>query len=92
MDLNLDKYDEKLIEAYELGYNRISGLKDHIMKITYAEIKNTYKSVVKGREDLILAGALILLNIMRLLKLANIKVSTRGIRYGVIINEINQYR
>ena len=92
MDLNLDKYDEKLIEAYELGYNKISRLKDHIMKITYAEIKNTYKSVVKGREDLILAGALILLNIMRLLKLDNIKVSTRGIRYGVIINEITQYR
>ena len=52
----------------------------------------TYKTVVKGREDLILAGALILLNIMRLLKLDNIKVSTRGIRYGVIINEITQYR
>ena len=92
MDLNLSKYDEKLIEGYELNYNKISGLKDHIKGITSVEIKNSYKAVVKGREDLILAGALILLKIMELIKLDNVKVSTRGIRYGAIIKEIRKYQ
>jgi exopolyphosphatase/guanosine-5'-triphosphate,3'-diphosphate pyrophosphatase len=92
MELNLNKFDEKLIEGYELSYAKLHKIVNAIQKITSDEIKNTYKSVVKGREDLILAGAIILLKIMKIIKVNNIRVSTKGIRYGAIIKEITSYK
>jgi exopolyphosphatase/guanosine-5'-triphosphate,3'-diphosphate pyrophosphatase len=88
MDLNLGKYDEKLIEGHKLSYNKIAEIVNLIQNLTFTAIRNTYKSVVKGREDLILAGSIILLKIMELTKVDYIRVSTKGIRYGAIIKEI----
>ena len=88
MSLNIDKYDESLIEGFALGYAEISNIKRKISSLSSLEILNNYSSVVKGREDLILAGSIILLKIMKLLKIDNVRVSTRGIRYGAIIREI----
>ena len=45
---------------------------------------------MRGREDIILAGSLILLKIMELLNLPDVKVSSRGIRYGAIVNYMNE--
>ena len=41
---------------------------------------------MEGREDIILGGSVILLNIMKLLELPEVIVSGRGIRYGAIIH------
>jgi exopolyphosphatase / guanosine-5'-triphosphate,3'-diphosphate pyrophosphatase len=90
MELNLNNYNEKLIEGYELSIIKIKNIVNTIQKITSNEIKNTYKSVVKGREDLILSGAIILLKIMEIINVNNTIVSTKGIRYGAIIKEINR--
>jgi exopolyphosphatase / guanosine-5'-triphosphate,3'-diphosphate pyrophosphatase len=90
MELNLNNYDEKLIENYALSYNKINKIVNTIQKITYDEIKNTYRSVVKGREDIILAGGIILLKIMELIKVDSIRVNTKGIRYGAIIKEFTK--
>jgi exopolyphosphatase/pppGpp-phosphohydrolase len=40
---------------------------------------------MKGREDIILAGAIILSEIMSFFKTDKLIVSSRGIRYGAII-------
>ena len=88
MSLNIGKYDENLIEGLVLKYAEISKIKRNISSLSNLEILKNYSSVVKGREDLILAGSIILLKTMKLLKIDDIKVSTRGIRYGAILKEI----
>jgi exopolyphosphatase/pppGpp-phosphohydrolase len=41
---------------------------------------------MQGREDIILGGSIILLNIMESLNLSEVIISSRGIRYGAIVS------
>ena len=91
MDLNIEEYNEELVEGHNLTFDKIYQIKKHIKKLSSIEILNSYKSVAKGREDLILAGGIILLKIMELINLDYIRVSTKGIRYGTIIKEFVLY-
>ena len=86
--LNLPEYDEDILEGHILKGNEIKDLISELKKLNNQEILKKFKSVVKGREDVILSGAIILLFIMKLLKIDNILVSTKGIRYGVICKEL----
>ena len=45
---------------------------------------------MRGREDIILGGSIILLNIMTLLNLSDVIVSSRGIRYGAIVSFLKE--
>ncbi len=91
MALNLEIYDEGKIEGHILGSNDIKKLESELSIMSNNEIAKNYKSVVKGREDLILAGCIILLKIMELKNISNIIVSTKGIRYGAIIKEFMRF-
>jgi exopolyphosphatase/pppGpp-phosphohydrolase len=55
-----------------------------ILSLSSLEIKQKYGSLVEGREDLILIGTIILEELMNILSLAKIFVSTKGLRYGAI--------
>ena len=88
MSLEIEKYNEDLIEGHILKYEEIFRIKEKIKNLPNQEILRSYKSMVKGREDLILAGSIILLKIMKLTNLSYIRVSTKGNRYGAIIKEI----
>ena len=48
------------------------------------DIKDKYKSIVSGREDVLLAGTIILYKLMEILEVESVKVSTKGIRYGAV--------
>lgn len=80
----LTTYDEELIEGETLLKNDIEYFVDKLSLLGPQEIKNKFSSVVAGREDLILAGAILLLEIMEYLKADQIKVSSKGVRYGAI--------
>jgi exopolyphosphatase/guanosine-5'-triphosphate,3'-diphosphate pyrophosphatase len=86
--LNLTGYDEDLLEGHILNYKEIENLILELSVLEESEILQKYLSVVKGREDVILSGAIILLYIMNLLKMDEVIVSTKGIRYGAIIKEL----
>jgi exopolyphosphatase/guanosine-5'-triphosphate,3'-diphosphate pyrophosphatase len=88
MNLNIKNYDEELIEGHILKFNEIYNIKDDIRRLSSSELLKSYNLVVKGREDLILAGSIILLKIMDLLEIDKVRVSTKGIRYGAILKEI----
>jgi exopolyphosphatase / guanosine-5'-triphosphate,3'-diphosphate pyrophosphatase len=92
IDLSLDRYDEELIEGHCLMYDNILRIRLNIQQLTSYQIKRSYKSMVNGREDLMLAGTCILLKIMELTKIDKVRVSTKGIRYGAIIKEIIDYK
>lgn len=92
MSKGLNEYDDSAVEGSSLSREELSNLIGKISLLSSTQIKKNYGNVMRGREDIILAGAYILLNIMRLLNLPEVLVSSRGIRYGVIVNYINEIK
>jgi exopolyphosphatase/guanosine-5'-triphosphate,3'-diphosphate pyrophosphatase len=78
-----DKVDNSLITIGE-----IENIIKDLMQLNPAEILNKYGSVMRGREDIIFAGAFILYQFIKYFGIKNVIVSTRGIRYGAIIKYI----
>ena len=82
--LQLPEFDE-IIEGTNLTSGDIMDfISDYSGKPEYYQ-KN-FSKVLNGREDLIVPGALILQRIMTNLGIDGIRVSTRGIRHGAIVN------
>ena len=50
------------------------------------EVLKKYGKIVDGREDILLAGTLILYGIMQKLKLSEVIVSSKGLRYGAVVD------
>lgn len=86
----LKEYDEFVVEGSYLMKSDLVELTNELSKFSSTQIKETYGNVVKGREDIILAGSCILLKIMELLNLSKVIVSSHGIRYGAIVSFINE--
>jgi exopolyphosphatase / guanosine-5'-triphosphate,3'-diphosphate pyrophosphatase len=84
MKKNLDDFDEQKVEGTILTKENLEKMITEMEELKPAGILKKYTSVVKGREDLILSGSHILLNIMMILKLPDIIVSTKGLRYGLV--------
>ncbi len=87
--LNLHEYNEDLIEGSELTSKEINNLIEILSRLSTEEILSRFKVVVKGREDILLAGTIILHKIIDLLNIDKVIVSTKGIRYGAIRNYLN---
>ena len=51
------------------------------------EILTEYGRILSGREDIITGGAIILAEIVSMVKVNSLLISSRGIRYGAIISE-----
>jgi exopolyphosphatase/guanosine-5'-triphosphate,3'-diphosphate pyrophosphatase len=85
----LKEYNEEAIEGSSLTIRDLTDLIGELSQLTSEEIKNKYDKVVTGREDVLLAGTIILKHILQSLNLVEVKVSTKGIRYGAIINYLN---
>ncbi len=86
--LNLPIYDEDKLEDSILKCDEIKILLEELSRLSELEILDNFRSVVKGREDVILSGTIILFYIMNLLKIDEVIVSTKGIRYGAIYKEL----
>lgn len=86
--MNLSKFDEELIEGSTINFSELSVLTDKLKLLTPEQILSDFKEVVKGREDVLLSGSCILLYLCGILRIDEVIVSTRGIRYGAIVNFI----
>lgn len=82
-------FDEEKIENSKLKRTDIKYLFDKLRILSANEILNTYKSIVNGRQDVLISGSIILFQIMEILNLDEVIVSTKGIRYGAIVEYIN---
>ena len=82
---NLKHYDEEKVEGSVLSLDDIITILEKMKKLTPKEIKTEFGEVVAGREDIILAGTLILVHLMEVLNLDRIYVSEKGLRYGIIV-------
>ncbi len=82
----LNNFNEEKIEGSTLSISEMHNLIQELKNLSSSEISERYKSVTKGREDLILTGSYILFLIMNILDIDKVIVSTKGIRYGAIVN------
>ncbi|MBI1939538.1 MAG: Ppx/GppA family phosphatase [Ignavibacteriales bacterium] len=83
-------YDEKLVDDSFLTINDVREISLRLSKMKSEQIAAEFGQVVEGREDVLFAGTLILINIMNLLNAGKIIVSNRGLRYGVIVDRLNK--
>lgn len=82
---NLNEFDEIKVENSLIEIQSFNGLVQQLNKLTADQILERFGPLLKGREDIILAGAYVLLTIMEVFKIQSVKVSTRGIRFGAIV-------
>lgn len=87
---NLNVFNEETIEGDILTIEEIQNQIQSLKNMKPEEILSQYSEVVKGREDLILVGAVILSAVMSKLNIRRTIVSTRGIRYGLVQKFINE--
>jgi exopolyphosphatase/guanosine-5'-triphosphate,3'-diphosphate pyrophosphatase len=90
--LKLKEYNEDFVEGSILNKEDLQNFVEELSGLNSAEIIKKYSSVVNGREDVLLAGTIILSEIIKKLNLPEVKVSTKGIRYGAIANWINSLK
>ena len=60
-----------------------------LSSLTPSEILVRYGPVMKGREDIIFAGAFILYQFMEYFGIDNSIISIRGVRYGAIVKYLD---
>ncbi len=89
MSQNLKEYYEQKVEKSQLKYNELNNLSEKLLVLSPDEIKQKYGPVVYGREDVILAGSLILKYLSELALIDRIHISGRGLRYGNIMDCID---
>jgi exopolyphosphatase/guanosine-5'-triphosphate,3'-diphosphate pyrophosphatase len=84
MQKGLTIYHEDDVEGSVLKQADVNKLMEELRQLSSDEIRGKYHAVVEGREDVLLAGTIILYKLMMLLGIKEVSVSTKGIRYGVM--------
>ena len=82
----IKSFDDSIVDGGILKPEAIAKLTQELIILSPEEIRNGYGKIMQGREDIILGGSIILLNIMKLLNLSEVIVSSRGLRYGAIVS------
>lgn len=88
--LNLKAFEERLIDGVHLSKFDIQAIINSISTMNKEKVFEEYGEVVKGREDLLLTGSLILLSLLELVNKDTVTVSTRGLRYGTILKRLEK--
>lgn len=90
MKLGIKEFEEKKVEKSRITIQDMRNIIGDLSSIKASEILDRYGSVLKGREDIIFAGAFILYQLMEYFVIENVAVSTRGIRYGAIVKHLTK--
>ncbi len=85
LDLGLRTYDPHRVDGHILQASRIRRMTDHIQKLTLSE-REKIMEIDPERADIILAGAYLLKAIMARGPFKTIRVSDRGLRFGIAIH------
>lgn len=81
-------FEKQILNGYKLKLWQVEEMVKFLSSISSKQILEKYGQIVENREDLILFGTIILFNIMKILNLDNVIVCTKGLRHGVIFNEL----
>ena len=83
MELVDDDYDRERMEAVELPLDRVTAWRERLWGLTLAR-RREITGLPPKRADVALFGSLIYEQAMLQLGFAALRVSTRGIRFGVL--------
>src|SRR6266850_2563867 len=86
LDLGLTKYDPSRIENHLLSREKIASIEKHLCCIPLNQ-RRDLAGVSRGRADIIPAGAVILSEFVNRFPVSGVYVSTRGLRYGLVLSE-----
>jgi len=86
LDLGLTKYDPSRIENHFLSADRISFIEKELCA-TPLGVRRELPGVSRGRADIIPAGSVILAEFVSRFPVGGLHVSTRGLRYGLVLSE-----
>ena len=85
MCFGLKDFIEEKVESAILKLKDIETLIDKISNLNSSEILEDYGKIVEGREDIILAGTIILSTVIKKLALDSVRISSWGVRHGAIL-------
>ena len=89
MNLSFEAYDREKVEGHSLALTTIESMFDLLKSKSVAEIRRI-PQILPQRADILLAGVLILLEVMKHLHFDKITASDRGLRYGLIAEGNNE--
>lgn len=90
MKHRLSSFDPAIVDGTMLTGDEVAALTGEILHISSEELTRRYPAVPTSRADILPAGALILEEAMRALNVASVRVSTKGLRYGVLVRELDR--
>mgnify|MGYP001627820404 CR=1 FL=1 len=90
IDLQIDEYDPELMNGHLIVREKLKKGIEIFSLHTHQQLLELSPKVLKGREDIFLAGLLILEGFLNYFDLEEIRVSTGGIRHGALMNELNK--
>lgn len=83
LDLDVTAYDMDRIAGHVLRRDRVESLTEELLVLSQADI--TARGIPSERAEILPAGAVILRELMATLRCDKIEVSTRGLRYGLLM-------
>ncbi len=86
LDQHQRKFDLTAVSGYILNHASLASLVSQLQRLSNAEILRMGE-YMEGRKDIILAGAIILEEVLSFLGAEEVIVSERGVRYGIAIRE-----
>lgn len=89
MILGLKNFEENKVDKRSITIQDMRNIIGELCSLTASEILVRYGPVMKGREDIIFAGAFILYQFMEYFGIDNIIISIRGVRYGAIVKYLD---
>jgi len=87
IDGDVYPYDPKVIHGRSLTFNRVEKLLEDLKNKSLAE-RSAMKAIEKGREDLIVVGGALVLEIMRAFECNLLTVSEHGLREGLVLDTL----
>jgi exopolyphosphatase/guanosine-5'-triphosphate,3'-diphosphate pyrophosphatase len=85
MELELDSYDREKLESARLSLDRLRWHTDRLWNLPLPARK-CVKGLPANRADVILTGTVIYEAIMEILRLPQLRISTRGLRFGALMD------
>ncbi|MBT8378613.1 MAG: rod shape-determining protein [Ignavibacteria bacterium] len=84
----LSHFDREKVNGSLIFKTELDDLVSKISKIKPENILDKYGEILKGREDIITGGAIILSELLAIINSNSIGITSRGIRYGAIVSDL----
>lgn len=88
MHFQIEPYEPELVDGSILTMRQVSKITDDLRSKTLAE-RRKIPGLKPERADVVLAGAMVLLEIMQHFSFEKVIVSDRGLRYGLLLKLLN---